>query len=213
MLQNSLFNSRKLSLFLYSDLMWLHEAHLHCFPGGSVGKETACKAGDPGLIPGLGRSLTEGNKNSFQYSCLENTMDRGSWRATIHGVQRVRHSWATNVFTFTSPNWGQWEKRQFVGKCEEVILEQGLWESRHGARCQLPRGTRGSREEEPRVGNGRTQISTSALRGLLLPLLHLSPPPSYLVLLLEQISGRLHRETWIPLRNMAELIIRLALYF
>ena len=129
------------------------------------------------------------------------------------GLQRVRHSWATNVFTFTSGNWGQWEKRQFVGKYEEVILDQGLWESRQGARCLLPRGMWGSREEEPRVGKGRTQISTSELRGLLLLLLHLSPPPSYLILLLEQISNRLHRKTWIPLRNMAELIIRLALYF
>ena len=94
MLQNSL-NSRKLSLFLYSDLIWLHEAHLHCFPGGSVGKESACKAEDPGLIPGLGRSPGEGNSNPLQYSCLENPLDRGAWQATVHGVARVGHSLAT----------------------------------------------------------------------------------------------------------------------
>ena len=47
------------------------------FSGGSDGKESACNAGNPGLIPGLGRSLGEGNDNTLQYSCLKNTMDRG----------------------------------------------------------------------------------------------------------------------------------------
>ena len=46
------------------------------FPGGSDGKESACSAGGPGLIPGLGRSPGEGNDNPLQYSCLENSMDR-----------------------------------------------------------------------------------------------------------------------------------------
>ena len=45
------------------------------FPGGSDGKVSACSAGDPGLIPGLGRSPGEGNGNQLQYSCLENSMD------------------------------------------------------------------------------------------------------------------------------------------
>ena len=45
------------------------------FPCGSVGKESTCNAGDLGLVPGLGRSLGEGNGNSLQYSCLENSMD------------------------------------------------------------------------------------------------------------------------------------------
>ena len=56
------------------------------FPHSSVGKESACNAGDPGSIPGLGRSPGEGNGNPLQYSCLENPMDRGAWRATVHGV-------------------------------------------------------------------------------------------------------------------------------
>ena len=56
------------------------------FPDGSDGKESACSAGDPSLIPGLGRSPGEGNGNPLQYSCLENPMDRGAWRATVHGV-------------------------------------------------------------------------------------------------------------------------------
>ena len=47
------------------------------FPGGSDGKASAYNAGDPGLIPGLGRSSGEGNGNPFQYSCLENPMDGG----------------------------------------------------------------------------------------------------------------------------------------
>ena len=47
----------------------------HGFPGGSVGKESACNAGDLGLIPVSGRSLGKGNDNPLQYSCLENLMD------------------------------------------------------------------------------------------------------------------------------------------
>ena len=55
--------------------------------GGSDGKESACNAEDMGLIPGLERSAGEGNGYPFQYSCLENPMDRGAWRATVHGVR------------------------------------------------------------------------------------------------------------------------------
>ena len=62
------------------------------FPDGSVGKESACNAGDPGLISGLGKSPGEGNGNPLQYFCLENRMDRGTPWATVHGSQRVRHS-------------------------------------------------------------------------------------------------------------------------
>ena len=51
------------------------------FPGGSEDKASACNAGDPGSIPGLGKSLGEGNGNPLQYSCLENPMDIGAWQA------------------------------------------------------------------------------------------------------------------------------------
>ena len=51
------------------------------FPGGSDGKESSCSVGDLGSIPGPGRSLVEGNGYPFQYSCLENSMDRGAWQA------------------------------------------------------------------------------------------------------------------------------------
>ena len=50
-----------------------------CFPCGSDGKESACNVGDPGLIPGSGRPPGGGNGYPFQYSCLENSMDRGTW--------------------------------------------------------------------------------------------------------------------------------------
>ena len=64
----------------------LHRSIPLGFPGGSYGKESTCNAGDPGLIPGLGRSPGEGNGNPLQYFCLENPMDRGAWWATVHGV-------------------------------------------------------------------------------------------------------------------------------
>ena len=49
------------------------------FPGGSDGKASTCNVGDLGSIPELGRSSGEGNGNSLQYSCLENSMDGGDW--------------------------------------------------------------------------------------------------------------------------------------
>ena len=65
----------------------------------SADKESACNAGDLGSIPGLGRSLERGHGNPLQYSCLENSMDRGAWTAIFHGVanslgttEEVRHS-------------------------------------------------------------------------------------------------------------------------
>ena len=60
------------------------------FHGGSDGKASACNAGDPGSIPGLGQSPGEGNGYPLQYSCLENPMDRGTWWATVH---EVTQSW------------------------------------------------------------------------------------------------------------------------
>ena len=61
------------------------------FPGGSDSKESACNAGDPGSIPGSGRSPREGNDYPLQYSCLENSMDKETWSATVMGSQRIRH--------------------------------------------------------------------------------------------------------------------------
>ena len=60
--------------------------HTGGFPGGSDGKESACDAGEPGLISGSGRSPRVGNGNPLQHSSLGNPMDIGSWGATVHGV-------------------------------------------------------------------------------------------------------------------------------
>ena len=62
------------------------------FPGGSAGKESACSEGDLGSIPGLGRSPGERNSNSLQDSCLENSTDRGVWRATKSRTRLIKHS-------------------------------------------------------------------------------------------------------------------------
>ena len=65
------------------------------FPDNSGGKESTCNTGDLGSIPGLGRSPGEGNGSPLQYSYLENPMDRGAWRATVHKLQRTGHDWVT----------------------------------------------------------------------------------------------------------------------
>ena len=58
------------------------------FPCGSDGKESTCNAGDLSLIPGSGRYPGEGNGNALQYSCLENSIDRGAWQASVHGLEK-----------------------------------------------------------------------------------------------------------------------------
>ena len=68
------------------------------FPGGSDDTESSCIARDPGVIPGLGRTPGEGNGNPLQYSCLENSTDRGAWWAAIHGVTK---SWTRLSYTHT----------------------------------------------------------------------------------------------------------------
>ena len=72
------------------------------FPGSSDSKESASNAGNLGAIPGSGRSPGEGNGSPLQYSCLENPMDRGAWRATVHGVaHRFGHDRVTKTFTLS----------------------------------------------------------------------------------------------------------------
>ena len=60
------------------------------FPGDSDGKESACNAGDQGSVPGLEKSPGEGSGYPLQYSCLKNSVDRGAWCATIHGVAKAQ---------------------------------------------------------------------------------------------------------------------------
>ena len=69
------------------DICWGKKEH-QGFPGDTSGKEPACQWGDMGLIPGMGRSPGEENSNLLQYSCLENPMERGTPRATVHRVTK-----------------------------------------------------------------------------------------------------------------------------
>ena len=70
------------------------------FPGGSEEKVSACNAGDLGSIPGLGKSPGERNGNPFQYSCLENPMDREAWQGTVHGVAKSQTRLSDFTLTF-----------------------------------------------------------------------------------------------------------------
>ena len=63
--------------------------HILGLPSWLNDKKSACQAEDMGSIPGSGRAPGEGNGNPLQYSCLGNCMDRGAWRATVLGLQRV----------------------------------------------------------------------------------------------------------------------------
>ena len=65
------------------------------FPGGSDSNESACNAGNVSLIPALGRSSGEGNGSPLQNSCVENSMDRGTWQAIDHGVT-LSQIWLSN---------------------------------------------------------------------------------------------------------------------
>ena len=65
------------------------------FPAGSDGKQSTCNVRDLDLIPGLGRSPGEGNGDPLRYSPLENSMDRGAWWATVHGVTKSQ-TWLSN---------------------------------------------------------------------------------------------------------------------
>ena len=67
------------------------------FPGSSDSKASAYNVGDPGSIPGSGRSPGKGNGNLLQYSCLENPMDRGAWWATVHWVAKIYVCILTNI--------------------------------------------------------------------------------------------------------------------
>ena len=74
--------------------MWISRIFT-CFPGVSVVKNLPANARDPCSIPGSGRSPGIGKGNPLQYSCLGNPMHRGTWRATFHGVVRVRNDLET----------------------------------------------------------------------------------------------------------------------
>ena len=123
-----------------------------CFPGGSDGRDSACNAGDPGLILGWGRSPGGGHGNPLQYSCLENSMDRGVWWATVHWglkeldtTERLTHGWST-LSNRGSESWDRkhWVLLSGVLSCQEVgekqwLLAGGLGLSSAPTKC--PAGT------------------------------------------------------------------------
>ena len=121
------------------------------FPGGSVVRNLPASAGDAGSIPGSGRSPGEGNGNPLQYSCLGSPLDRGAWRAAVHGVAKSRtglshwaltHSYvhisckAGQMLSFkTHKNWHMENLFKNIFSCDRVNWSgertcetcQGLW--------------------------------------------------------------------------------------
>ena len=108
-------------------------------PHSSVGKSSACNAGDLGLIPGLGSYPAEWNGNPLQYSCLENAMVRGAWQATVHGITRVGYILATKpppvmisfhltlqLFSLPFFNWlgapGGWPMLDYIDKIPWLLI-------------------------------------------------------------------------------------------
>ena len=73
------------------------------FPGGSDHKDSAYHAGDPGSIPGLGRFPGKGNGHLLGYSCLENSMDRGAWRASAYGITQSDTTDRLTLLSIPSP--------------------------------------------------------------------------------------------------------------
>ena len=89
---------------IYHQKFKIRTSKIRDFPGTSAGKESACNASDLGLIPGLGRSPGEGNRYPLQYSCLENSMDRGAWQVQSMGQQSWTQTKARNTLFSLSSN-------------------------------------------------------------------------------------------------------------
>ena len=96
--------SKRLSSCFPTSQHLFFKIHLKHHPS-SVGKESACNAGDLRSISGSGRSPGEGNGNPLQYSCLENPIGRGAWQATVRGIA-VRHHTLTRTLTHTPRHQG-----------------------------------------------------------------------------------------------------------
>ena len=100
--------------FFLNFLNWYaHKIHILGLPRWLSGKESACQAGDAGSTPGSGTSPGEGNGNPLQYSCLGNPIDRGDWRATVHGVAKSQ----TRLSDYTHDN----SNASLLGQC--VVVE------------------------------------------------------------------------------------------
>ena len=111
------------------------------FPGGSDGRESACNAGDQGLIPGSGRPPGEGNSNPLKYSCLKNSMDRGAWRATVHGVTKSQ-IWLSDLITL--PLFASLSKEKEIMGIVGPLMDQNLvvwsrwWVSERSKEANIP---------------------------------------------------------------------------
>ena len=90
----------RLSDFTFTFHFHAQEKEMATHSSGSDGEESACSAGDLGLIPGLRRSPGEVNGNPLQYSYLENSMDRGVWQATVCEAAKSQIQLSENTFTF-----------------------------------------------------------------------------------------------------------------
>ena len=94
------------------------------FRGGSDGKESACNSGDSGSIPGSGRSPRKGIGYPPQYSCLENSMDRVTWRATVHGVTKSQTRVSNSHTQLDEQLWWVWLPADFAeGQCTRILAE------------------------------------------------------------------------------------------
>ena len=117
-----------LCLFVVRTLEFGVWVSLLSFPGGSEGKEAVSHAGDWDSVAGSGRVPGEGNGNPLQSSCVENSTDRGTWRATVHGSQRVRHEWGTNTYLlgFDDLNFGHLKQPCWLSFVHTTHLEAYL---------------------------------------------------------------------------------------
>ena len=84
-------------------------------------------AGGMGLIPGLGRSPGGGNGNLLQYSCLDNLLDRGAWRATVHGVTKSQTRLSDFTFNFSLSCIGKGNGNPLQCSCLENPRDEGAW--------------------------------------------------------------------------------------
>ena len=130
-----LFGSRRVGGFFH-----FLAAPCGIFPHSSVGKESACNAGDPSLIPGSGRSAGEGKGYPLQYSGLENYMD-----CIVMGSQRVRQDWATFTFTFHVPcgNLVPWPGTELLLNMKYIRPGLGnatVWHTAFQTKCCFSRG-------------------------------------------------------------------------
>ena len=114
------------------------------FPYSPNGKESSCKTGNPGWIPGSGRSPGEGNGNPLRYSWLENPMDRGAWWAIVHGVTKSQ-TWGWVLTSLTSVFWWLF--------CFSALCSSTEGRSPFSFQCTVQTKQSGDREEKRNTGD------------------------------------------------------------